>query len=221
MERVQAKLVEEVAGDGDRRGVAHKRHRKHKGPKKEERTKKHKGPKEEERTKPKGPKEEERTKQHKGPKEEEERTKKPKGHKKEERTKQHKGDEAMKLKGDEVMAKGGKRRKTKLVTLRSPLPLEDVLIDELIEYMVCEPLKAHTEGDFSDVVFDEYFDPSISELYKVKREFDANVIQQYRINGYADIQFTVNDEEEVNDDEELTYKQVNDEEELTYELEAV
>nr|TKW29843.1 hypothetical protein SEVIR_3G421600v2 [Setaria viridis] len=197
MERVQAKLVEEVAGDGDRRGVAHKRHRKHKGPKKEERTKKHKGPKEEERTK------------------------KPKGHKKEERTKQHKGDEAMKLKGDEVMAKGGKRRKTKLVTLRSPLPLEDVLIDELIEYMVCEPLKAHTEGDFSDVVFDEYFDPSISELYKVKREFDANVIQQYRINGYADIQFTVNDEEEVNDDEELTYKQVNDEEELTYELEVV
>ncbi|RCV19666.1 hypothetical protein SETIT_3G403300v2 [Setaria italica] len=213
MERVQVKLVEEVAGDGDMRGVAHKRHRKHEVPKKEERTKKHKGPKkEEERTKkPKGHKKEERTKQYKGPKEEEEeeRTKKPKGPKKEERTKQHKrnlamklnGDEALKLKGDEVMAKlmgagseqeGGKRRKT----LRLSQELLEYLRTKEVMGFIATEMPRPVWPNISGELFDQKLKEEIAAQFKENREFDAYVLYQYRTKGYAEIDLTDDEEDE-------------------------
>ncbi|CAN6352523.1 unnamed protein product [Urochloa humidicola] len=101
--------------------------------------------------------------------------------------------EAVKLKGVVGAGAGSKEKSGK----RSPLPLEDVLIDELITYMVSEPLRVFEDDHFSDVVFDTYLDARISASYKKGREFNANVIQQYRMNGYADIQFVVNDNKKV------------------------
>ncbi|KAF8702450.1 hypothetical protein HU200_032827 [Digitaria exilis] len=124
-------------------------------------------------------------------------------------------DEAMKPKDDEAETLvvdagsketgGGKRRKTKLVTLGSPFT-EDILISQLMEYMLhWPPRHTSSECDFANVPrIDPDSDAQIFALFKEESERRANVLQQYRTNGYAEFQLEV----EVTDD---------DEEELTYE----
>ncbi|CAN6339150.1 unnamed protein product [Urochloa humidicola] len=163
----------EVAGDGTMCGVsvAHKRHRKHKRRKKEVRTEKPEG---DETMKTNGGEpmemllvdtvsEEKIAKRSKttkrvtwsSPLHMEEVTKEPNG-----------VDEVMKPKDGEAEVlvvdygsketSGGKKKKkkTKLVTWRSPPHMEEVLINELIDYMVSnEPLHTFSESDFADVVF--------------------------------------------------------------------
>ncbi|CAN6352520.1 unnamed protein product [Urochloa humidicola] len=208
MGRFHAKLEEASADDGAMCGVgvAHKRHRKHKGHK-EVRTEK---PKDDKTMKTKGHKamellvvdagSEEKSRKRRvakqvtwrSPLHMEEWTKKPKG-----------VDEAMKPKGDVEATEtlvmdaagleeaDGKRRKTKLVTLRSPPHMEEVLINELIDYMVPkEPLYTFSEFDL---------DPDHAQIlacFKENREYKANVLQQYRTNGYAELCMEVTDDEE-------------------------
>lgn len=138
-----------------------------------------------------------------------------KGNKKEGRTnkpnKKPKGsDEAVEDMPSASKEKGdGQRRKTNMVTLRSPPNVQESLVIEIMRYMVYEPECTPLELGLFDV------DGNLKEAAAFLLEgmkFHADVYRQYRINGYADLQLEVADDDD--DDKELTHElavEVNEE----------
>lgn len=102
-----------------------------------------------------------------------------------------------------------------MVTLRSPPIVQEYLVIEIIRYMVYEPRCTPLELGLIGVGFGDLKEAAagLMEGFKVR----ADVCRQYRVNGYADFQLEVPDEDSKEvPDEDSTHElvEVEEEEEL-------